>query len=792
MPAPFAGQHFTFYNPDGSEIQVIGWGNQFQAVFETPDGYTVIKDPGTGYYHYAQLSDDQSTLLPTAGRVGVADPETLGIPKHIRITGAAAKANAAAARDARAAKPLWEVRREQRRARLRRQAEGGSDEEPHAAAEPPLTGNLAGLCLLIAFPDVPAAISQQEISNFCNQHGYTGYGNNGSVCDYFLGVSGGKLNYTNVVTAYHTSAHNRAYYTDPKIENGVRAQELVAEALTALQAGGFDFNQISSNPNGYVYALNVLYAGDCVNNWAEGLWPHSGALAEPFVAGASKTFFDYQITDIGSQLTLRTFCHENGHMVCTFPDLYDYGYESLGVGDYCLMGYGASENNPAEVCAYLKYEAGWASAATTLAPGMSASVRAGVNEFLLHKKDDIEYFILENRQQTGRDASLPDAGLAIWHVDRFGSNNLEQMTPSQHYECSLEQADNRFDLERNFNTGDADDLFGAPGEMLFSNATAPNSKWWDGIASGLEIENISAPGPTMTVTIHRVEVPPQPGATLGLAAEETERLDMYYTGTGRQVWVVHLSPMGENIPAGLGGTLKGGPAAASATTPIQQPVFGRGTDDQLWWKATQTSAWKPLGGRLTSKPSAVFDAVHQELWVVVRGTDGAVWYRVGHVTPAGAVTWDPWRTLGGRVLQGTAPTVTVSASYGVVAAAVGTDHAVWVNYPSASGARTWRSIGGRASADPALAAPSATTVVAFVCGTDHAAWYMEFLGHTAGVTAGWHSLGGRLTSGVTALTATQGPAFGDTSVFALGTDNRAWSNRGKWPALTGWQRVRVG
>lgn len=39
--------------PDGSEIQLVGWGNQFEAVFETPDDYTVVKNPETGFQHYA-------------------------------------------------------------------------------------------------------------------------------------------------------------------------------------------------------------------------------------------------------------------------------------------------------------------------------------------------------------------------------------------------------------------------------------------------------------------------------------------------------------------------------------------------------------------------------------------------------------------------------------------------------------------------------------------------------------------------------------------------------------------
>ena len=38
MPAPFDGDIFRFTNPDGSEISVRGWGNQFHAVVETLDG----------------------------------------------------------------------------------------------------------------------------------------------------------------------------------------------------------------------------------------------------------------------------------------------------------------------------------------------------------------------------------------------------------------------------------------------------------------------------------------------------------------------------------------------------------------------------------------------------------------------------------------------------------------------------------------------------------------------------------------------------------------------------------
>jgi hypothetical protein len=197
-------------------------------------------------------------------------------------------------------------------------------------------------------------------------------------------------------------------------------------------------------------------------------------------------------------LALRTFCHENGHMICNYPDLYDYGYESYGAGNYCLMSYGANDLNPCQVCAYLKNEAGWSTSVTEITSGITASLTASDNDFYTFTKNNDEYFIIENRQRSGRDTHLPDDGLMIWHVDESGSNNNEQMTPSQHYECSLEQADNKFDLEHKANPGDSEDSFNATGNNTFSDTTSPASKWWDGSNSGLNISQISASAPTMT------------------------------------------------------------------------------------------------------------------------------------------------------------------------------------------------------------------------------------------------------------------------------------------------------
>lgn len=493
MSFPFHDKDFEFTQPDGTTLSVKGWGDQHYAVFETLDGFTIVQDPITRFYCYAKLSADGSSLESTGIRVGLVDPRSIGLSPKIRINPASAKRLALSAVRAMTGQRRCDIRRQRAAQALRL---GGPVAAPPARHT---VGEFVGLCLLIQFPDVPGTINPAEVADFCNKPGYAGNGNNGSVFDYFVDNSKDKFKYTNIVTAYYTAKNPRAYYTNPQISFGSRARELILEALASLKAKGFDASPLSADDEEYIYAVNVFYAGACVNNWSEGLWPHSWALAAPFQLAPGRLANDYQITNMGSALTIATFCHENGHMVVDFPDLYDYGYESTGAGNYCLMGYGGPDDkNPTQIGAYLKNKAGWATRATAVTDGLQASIAAGDNDFFLYAKNPTEYFIIENRQQQGRDKSLPASGLAIWHVDELGSNDNQEMTVEKHYECSLEQADNRFDLEHNANYGDAKDLFYRNNNDRFSDVTSPSGKWWDGGASGLDIFNISEAGMAMT------------------------------------------------------------------------------------------------------------------------------------------------------------------------------------------------------------------------------------------------------------------------------------------------------
>lgn len=492
MASPFVNKVFTFTQPDGTEFKVRGSGDQHYAVFETLEGYTVVRNPQTGFYEIADVSHDGTLLEPVSNPPKNLDGAATAILPGVRV-----KPEAARTQGIEGAQKMGGRRCDQRREQYKSLAKAARILNGPVMAPPKreTVGDFVGLCLLIDFPGEPGIISRDEVEKFCNESGYSGFGNNGSVHDYFHDNSIGRCRYTNIVADYYTAQHPKSHYTDPNINQGIRARQLIVEALTHLEADGFDFTQLTEDSEGFVYALNVYYAGGVVNNWSEGLWPHAWHLASPVLLASGKSAFDYQFTDMSQELSLGTFCHENGHMLCDYPDLYDYGNESGGAGAYCLMCAGGSvnEKNPVHISAYLKRLSGWAEKVIPIQPNQEISLVAGKNEFAIFSKDSGEYFIIENRLKEARDISLPDEGLAVWHVDEEGNNSNQQMTPSQHYELSLEQADGEFHLESSRHIGDATDLFGKA-KNHFAEDTTPNSKWWDGSESGLRISQISLPG----------------------------------------------------------------------------------------------------------------------------------------------------------------------------------------------------------------------------------------------------------------------------------------------------------
>jgi len=480
--SPYAGQLIHLRQPDGTEVRVRVWGDEFYHVMESLDGYTLVRDPDTALICYARLSRDGNDLVSTGVPAGAGPCEELVLHRHVRIAPDAARARIEESRE----------RRTDRRA-------GDSGAVVHGGAwVPTCTGNVTGIVILMDFEDEPGIIPPEDIASFFNQpDGYTGYGNNGSVREYFSDVSYNRLDYTNYVTDYYYRSQRpkselvtlpSSIYTD---------RELVIEALTDLESRGFDFSEYDSNGDGFVDVVNVLFAGDP----APGSVLHHHSWNVSFSADGVSTY-KYQLSSIRDSPYLAVVVHENGHALCGFPDLYDKSEidPSRGLGFHCMMSAPVSPTNPQHPCAYVKYLGGWIDPIILTIPQTDLTLPA-TGEVVYkydHPTAANEYFLIENRIRRDRNALLPDSGLALWHVDTEGWNSWPQMTPEQHFEVTLVQADGQWDLENANNSGDGTDYWAAPEYTECSPDTEPNTNWWDGSASGLVIRDISTSSPNMT------------------------------------------------------------------------------------------------------------------------------------------------------------------------------------------------------------------------------------------------------------------------------------------------------
>ena len=503
--APISGKLHQLRQPDDSLITVRIWGDEFYQVVESPDGYTLIRDPETGTICYADLNEDGTELIST----GIPYLQTLSkrtdttsispsLKPHLRIS-------------AEAARKKVEVLRAQFDQQLNEQSyrtKSGTAASSNSLST--VSGEVRGICLLIDFPDEPGVVSPEEINRMINEPGYNHNGNNGSVRDFYYEVSGGKLTFTNYVTPwYYTAQNEKSYYDNNNISSTKRTHLLLKEALNYLDSTGFDFSDFDSDKDGAIDAIQGFYAGETNAGWGHGLWPHMSTVN--FEADGVHTR-RYHVCPITEFPTIGIFCHESGHVLFGWPDLYDYNFDSRGLGYFCLMANGDFDLNPVHPCAYLKELNGWLET-TVLDSTQDCTITANTNTAykIKHPSYASEYYLIENRMQTGRDEELPDNGLAIWHIDRaLGNQKYQQQTAKRHYLVTLVQADGQWDMEGNRNSGDTQDLWGAPEKTVFNPQTSPAAMWWDDYPCGVFLSEISEPGETMTFSF-RFDATPEPG-----------------------------------------------------------------------------------------------------------------------------------------------------------------------------------------------------------------------------------------------------------------------------------------
>jgi immune inhibitor A len=282
-----------------------------------------------------------------------------------------------------------------------------------------------------------------------------------------------------------------------------RARNMAQDAATAADPN-VNFGPYDNDGNGFVDAFIVIHAGtggEMTGNPGD-IWSHKWVLPSTYTADTTKI---YAYLTIPEDAKIGVSAHELGHLLFGWPDLYDTDDTSEGVGNWCLMGGGSWNGGgdvPAHPSAWCKIGQGWVSVTNVTTDGLRQIHDVKTSHDVLRLSKDgapgPEYFLLENREQSGFDADLPGPGLLIWHIDDGQADN----TNENHYKVGLVQADGDRDLELKHNRGDTGDPYpGASNNHEFSPSSTPNSNSYAGQSTCVSVTNISAAGATMSATV---------------------------------------------------------------------------------------------------------------------------------------------------------------------------------------------------------------------------------------------------------------------------------------------------
>lgn len=466
---------------DGSLLTLYLQGDEFNHVMTTEDGYPVVRNKA-GLYVYAKY-DESNDLLASEFLAKDISFRTKNEKKFLSLIPKGRQSRKLTTRSAKAELNKHYISQ----GLFTRQRIMPSD--------------FKGVIILAQFQNKSFRSSNinDEISLMVNSRNYTESGATGSVRDYFYDNSLGKFDPQFTIVGPVTLDYPQEYAQGS--DNG---QELVKNACEKADPL-VDFSQFDLDGDGRVDMVYVIFAGHGSNvsgNDPNLIWPHAFALGSWQVRLDGVYCNRYACsTELqgGMRSTERdgigTICHEFSH-VLGLPDFYDTDYEDNGLaphpGNWSIMASGGYLNNSYTPCGYSafeRYALGWAS--PTLLEENDECALEAINvsnkAYRINSAVNKEFFILENRQQTGWDRYLPGHGMLIFRVDstnaRVWEYNVINNNPDHVYYELL-----RADKQNSAGLGNP--FPGLLNVTTISDDTAPGLRSWTGAKTGVKIENI--------------------------------------------------------------------------------------------------------------------------------------------------------------------------------------------------------------------------------------------------------------------------------------------------------------
>jgi len=390
-----------------------------------------------------------------------------------------------------------------------------------------ITGKKKGLIILVNFTDVSFKTSNNNAlyKRIANEQNFS-YGNfKGSMYDYFYAQSDGLFELTFDVVGPVTVSKAQSYYGGNDSDgHDQHPAAMVIEALKLVDSQ-VNFADYDWNNDKTVEQVYVVYAGqgEADRGADETIWPHEWTLSSANYYGdgsGTQTLDGVKIDTYacGGELNgdnniagIGTMCHEFSHCL-GYPDFYDTDYSGgQGMGYWDLMDSGSYNGNGYQPAGYTSYErwvAGWKTPVelvnTQTISNMAALQNGGSSYIIYNKANNNEYYLLENRQKTGWDSSLPGAGLLILHVDYDATawNNNQPNDAPSHQRMTWIPADNKYQYETSNGSkyyttaGMKDDPFPYGTVNAFGKSTTPAATLYNNNSDGTKyldssVENIT-------------------------------------------------------------------------------------------------------------------------------------------------------------------------------------------------------------------------------------------------------------------------------------------------------------
>jgi len=662
-----------FTQADGTTVTFIMRGDEHSKWAQTTDGYTLLYN-AKGEFEYA-----------------VVDNKGDAVPSGVRASDVARRKSNETALLQNTRKGITFSESQVSMIKQIKQMRAQQNAQQRAF---PTTGARKLVCILMGYKDKAFTKTQADINNLFNQVGYSAGGATGSVKDYYNENSWNQFNLTVTVAGPFTASQNLSYYgANDASGNDVKPRELVTEAVNAADAT-VNFADFDNDGDGAVDGVYVLFAGygEEAGASANCIWSHAWNITTLTKDG--KTISKYSCSPelmgtSGTTLTgIGVICHEFGHVLGA-PDYYDTNYSTGGqfdgTGDWDMMAAGSWNNNgltPAHHNAYSKVKVyGWATA-TVLSSATNVTVNPVIGNqsfYQINSTTSGEYWLIENRQQTGFDAYLPGHGMMIYHVNSgvasaATSNNINASYPQKMYPVCASATSNPGSTAATYGTinGAGCPFPGTGAKTSFTDATTPNMKSWAGASTAKPITAIAENTTTKVITF----------AFMGGATTATAPLATSNAATGIST---------------SGATLNGSVTANNATTTV---TFEYGTT---------TSYGTSVNASPASVTGATATAVSATLTGLANNT--TYYYRVKAVNSVGT-TYGAQQSFTTSAVV--APSATTNAATSVASTSSTLNGSVNANGTSTTVTfeyGTTTSYGSTANATPATVTGSAATAV---------------------------------------------------------------------------------